>query len=233
MYKRKFQKRPYKKYNKSRYSKRRVTSKATLVNTVKTVVERSAEKKYRVISYSYQAGTQIAFANVPAIYCLTEPPQGLTDSERVGDRIRLAGVSVRWRTILETFVVNPATAQFVNSVQVRVMLVQWFPTVNTIASNDIFDASPYYNSHMRWDNRQMFRVLMDKVYSQSQLNDSTGVSFKKYIDFSKSKTREIQFQSGSSHGTNKVFLVFMSNYPIASGTPSVMEYTARVTYTDS
>lgn len=230
---RKYNKPGFKRYRKTSFRKRRTASKATLVNTVRTVVERSAERKYRVISYNWQAGTQLYFANVPTIHCLTEPPQGLTDSDRVGDRIRLVGVSIRWRTVLDPFVVNPATAQFVNTVQHRVLLVQWFPTSNTIASNDIFDASPYYLSHMRWDNRQMFRVLYDKVYSQTQLNDSSGVSFKKYIDFTKNKRREIQYQSGSSHGTNKVFLVFMSNYGIANGTPSVMEYTARCTYTDS
>jgi len=209
----------------SKYGKRAYMKRApTLTNIVESVVRKTSELKYLITS-----GTD-AFV-IPGSYNghrLSNPAQGSTDSERTGDRLTLRSIVLNL-TVYDNTITTTAFQQN----EIRVMLVQWLPLQLSVSPSptDVLQTANV-NSAYKHDNRQMYRVLMDKQvvvignpsspYARQQLT-YTHV-FKKH--------QNVQFQSGGLDHTNGLYLISFAAGMGVSYTCQ-MDFNAKVNYYDS
>lgn len=213
-------------YSKAKYAKR-LASRATLTNIVNTVVSRNAELKFW--DDNYTGGSAISVVFPGSITDIFTPAIGTSDSQRVGDRVKLNHLSLRG------FLYCPLQAgnsiNFMAQYAVRVVLVQWYPSSVPVVS-DIIQAPGTTNSPFKWDTRQMFRVLSDKHYCVVSAGSKSNVNIRASVKLSKLKTNKVQFQASSTTGTNKIYLILDSNGGVPGNSPYADFYT-RISYTDS
>jgi hypothetical protein len=206
----------------------RVSSRHTLTNIVQTVVRRNAELKW----FGYVDDTLIS--TIPSIDSICDVPQGTTDNTRVGDSLNLSDVllKIAWFQNAAPTPVN--TISFAQPLQVRLMVIQWYPSVTIPALTDILDNVVYSNIYapVKHDKRQMFRVLYDKL---SYIVNGTDRSMHQFI-FSKKfnsgdKLSKVQYLNGSTQGTNKLFTVSITDAVLSNQLTCWIN--SRIRYIDS
>lgn len=174
---------------------------------VKGLIKGVQELKY------FSANSSLAaISSAPVIQgAFFDIPQGDTDQSRDGDRFQWCGsVDLRFQLMIAD-----TTNLF------RICLFQWHPssvpTAGDLMLNGPSGAIDVF-SHYSHDNRQQFKVLWDKTYtlignattSSVPNTTKTTIFARKQISL-KRATKNAQMAGGTTAGTNKLYLYFISD----------------------
>lgn len=190
------------------------SEKPVTTRTVKRLIGNGQEGKFKDTSGSLAVDTATAPID------LTDITVGTSDvGTRVGDKLKYRNIDLRY-----SIAVGDTTNM------VRVVIVQW-KQVSTPTLAQIFQSSgaaisphsPFYH-----DNAPQIRVVYDRLHAISAYGPGL-ISLKKLIY--KIPIKNLQFNSGGTSGSNKLYLCLMSDSATASHPQ--MDYYARVNYTDS
>lgn len=201
---------------------------------VKRLVDSESELKY--IAFSSGAATSVTstmnISNSPFAV-----PQGVTDSERVGDSLKYCGtLEFRYQCVCA----QGATGDVYDNI--RIVIFQWHPNSTPIASS-VFLTGPSGSvdifSTYSHDNRQLFRVLYDKTHCMvGQVNAaitpateavSTGV-IHAFIPM-KPAQKHTQFAGGGATGTNLIYIALVSDSSAA--THPTITYQSKLFFRDA
>ena len=201
------------------------------------VVHRERELKFFGTVLNNSASTTTA-----TVSSISDVTQGDTDTTRDGDRLTWCGhLEFRYSWILGT--VDPKAF-------VRVLIFQWHPNTTPTASSVLLtgaSGSIDVYSQYSHDNRQMFCILYDKVtnltgnaattINYTSISEQYGVQhirLKPVASFrSSSFQSNVQFSTGTTTGTNKIYLLHISstNNAGGAGDPHI-SYTTKLVYRD-
>jgi len=166
---------------------------------IQSVVAEDMEEKYLVTT------TNDTLSTAPVLHDLALVPQGVGDSNRVGDT--LTQVLLEMRVILQR-PLSTAACVF------RISIIQWMPATVPSAAALFFGGGtnllvPWYK-----DTSQQFRVLYDRIVP-SQDSDSL-IDGNVVIVNELKLSSDMQFQSGSTSGTNHIYLVVSATGSLAA-----------------
>lgn len=187
-----------KKYYKKKTYKKRSTKWIASKKFVKKEIRKDIETKYFDFVLSSQP-----IDTTHSFYALSNVPQGVLDTNRIGDQITVRGLSMAYG-------VNAAEIN-----RMRVTIIQWKPTsVLTIpAAGFIFQniapivsiQSPFIN-----DYHTNFTVLYDKVHTMV-LDDSNSIrQIKKKLNIKYVK-RKLQYVAGGTEHSGRLYLILVSD----------------------
>lgn len=148
-----------------------------------------------------------AAAATSTITCLTELTQDTTDiNGRIGDEIMLKSIKLKYFASNGGATVDAGTF-------FRITILQWHPYnfMYPPALTDIYEnATTNVNviwSHFKFDLRQQFTILYDKVYYTQHHSDvEDRVTFNKWIDVKFAK-KKIRFLGNTIKGTNHIYFL--------------------------
>nr|WAE42296.1 MAG: capsid protein [Cressdnaviricota sp.] len=215
----------FKKGNKSKSKKRSTKVSSSVKRYVKHEIRIVQEPKYFQKQQTTYAGFDWSGTN-PSPISVSSVPQGDTDSQRDGDKLRMFGLQFRYSVVF-----NPAFGlDFIQNCMVVVF--QWFPNsipaLSQILANINFSSVVAPFSFINWDQRDQFKILYKKVHCTSYYSEQ-AYSREKFIRNFKHKN--IQYSSGGVTGTNMIYVCFLSDAG-ASALPTYC-YQTRLLYTDS
>lgn len=188
---------------------RSVKSRAVLTNIVDTVVRRTSELK------SHNFTNIIPFPVAGATYgnVLTLVPQGSTSITRTGDRFRMTSLTLNVSMYEPATTVTAATSGYM-----RCIVYQWKPSIGTLVTLDqILGGVAEYDSSYNMENRQMYKVLLDKTVPLVALTDNSRHAFTQTLYF-RGAEANVQCQAGVVTGTNHVGILFVPSHAGASCT---------------
>nr|QGF19360.1 hypothetical protein [Antarctic circular DNA molecule] len=194
---------------------RRSASKNVAKATIKRLITSLAEHKY----YDNFA-TGLAMIPTGLIQAgLTTPVQGTGDGQRVGDKVTILSLTIKFDII---------GADTTNAC--RVIIFRWgMPTVPVPA--DVFQTAGVvttYNSLPNYDRvgQKQLRVLYDRTFSTTANGTN---AYSRRIRIGKN-AGPLEFNNGAITGTGLIYGLFISDSQIAPH-PSLSWY-SRLTYTD-
>lgn len=199
------------------------SKKRKVAPTVKKYVKRQLgkrlERKYINREFSLTPSTTGVISKVMD----ANPAPGNSDSGRIGDRIRITSIDMRYTGIY---------ADGTNFV--RIIVFQWKDDDNnyTPVQSDVINASTSaFTAQIRHDQRKagMLNILWDKVHCMSSTGSNAAIFRHKF--FTRGFGRDVQFMSGSQKGTNQLYMLTISD-SIAASHPS-LDVRFRVNYTDA
>jgi len=210
--------------------RRRKALTKTQKNQVKRLIHSEQEIKYKLYSNNTTATTTPFLTSLPF-----DIAQGDTDQERDGDQLRWIG-KIHFRYGIET-------ADVLNTV--RIIIFQWHPSstnapipdpTQILAPGPSGSADIY--SHYQHDSRQEYRILFDKTHvvignASADTNPATTTSYiyRRYRISLRKARKKSQFTAGTVFGTNKFFLMYLSD---SSASPNpAFAYSSKVFFTDS
>lgn len=177
--------------------------KRSVKKLARRIVSLTHEKKFRASDLGHkQFSADIGLNWTTFNVSLTDIPQGDTDTTRDGDRLGLRSIELDFSVYQDTLV-TAATDDVI-----RIIVFQWYPAttpsdsamLTSVASGSTRACMVPY-SH---DNRQMFRILFDRSYSLQYYGKSC---YKVKTLIKRFPHKMIQYQSGTTTGTNKVYLM--------------------------
>jgi hypothetical protein len=182
----------------------------------KAQVRQMVRASERVVELNYFALVDntygsISYNGTDFNQCISQIPQGVTDSERVGDEAILT--SIEFRLGIKVSTTTP--------VFLRVICFQWHPTsVPSYASIllDQHNTSFAPLTQYQHDTKQMYTILSDDLVSLSTV--WTPVQ-QVYRVITRGFRKTIQYQAGSSStATNMVYVMAVSD--VSSAGPQVV-----------
>lgn len=183
------------------------------------------EKKY--IQFNYVPGAGVPYTG--QMQPVTVIPQGTTDSDRSGDQIALRSIEIQWGWYIDGSVI-PST-ELTNIV--RIIVFQWIPDTVPVRDNILSigvttPPSLYPHAPYNHDKRFQFRILYDKKQHLSYYGPAVAIGRKRITRFPQ---RKIQFQSGTTVGTNQIYVLYLSD---SGATPNpTMSSSVKVNYQDN
>jgi hypothetical protein len=186
--------------NKSKKEQKSLVTKEQVQNMIRSVTPIIEQKYTDSVWSSYQP--TYSFGGLSAI---TVPAQGTTRSTRVGDVLRWKSIEVR--------------GQYYGAVShvVRVILFSWHPAT-TPTGGDVLDGT--YASSFRAPfapynitNKDMYSVYYDKMFQVSASGSQNDP-----IKFSKKVNIPSKFATGSSTGTNLLYILMIQDGVVTLGT---------------
>lgn len=185
-------------------------------NNLKRNMLTLGEKKYFTASISTLSVTDTA-----AIFDLCNIAQGGGDSERNGDQLTLRSFEMRYDVVFP--LVTPDGTNLL-----RVIVFQWHPnSTPTAATLLISSVTQPWNSPYAHDSRFQFKILYDKTVKIS-LNGPAVASERCFIK--SINKRKVQYNSGGNVGTEKLYLLVVSN-SAAVGHP-IFDCVYKTNYSD-
>lgn len=163
--------------------------------------------------------------NGSVYYNLTVIPQGTTDSNRIGDKISLRGIRLRYHLLCgDTYNIC------------RIVVFQYYGnnTLHAPAVNELFQ-SIYMGtvyapmSPFTFDYKNQFGILYDKTHNLN-LNDRQTVGVNKKIKIKYAK-HGITFTAATTAGSNQIYIVALSDSGAATH-PSII-FHSRLFYDDA
>lgn len=153
----------------------------------------------------------------------TAPAPGTSDIQRIGDRIRLTSLDMRYTLIHAD-----------NTNFTRVIIFQWKDddsNYTPVLTDVIVGGGNAMVQPIRHDQRKagMINVLYDRVHGQS-LNGSNAAIFRKKF-FTRGFARDIQFINATQKGVNQLYLLAISDSGAA--THPTLDLYMRLNYTDA
>lgn len=197
---------------------KKTSQKLATVATVKRLIANVEEVKH------FDAGasaTSVDFSGVQ--WALASIPQGNQDSQRVGDKLKLKDIDVRFELKLGT---SPN--------KFRVLVYQWHDMsgassplpISILENTGTVDSplQPYI-----WSNKSQYTILRDKTYNL-ETSVSTMVTDRFFIK--RGFRKQVNFTVGSSTlQTNGIFLLAITDD--GAVTYPTLAFHSRVRYTDS
>lgn len=197
---------------------------------VKKIMKKPLELKY----FYYFPPAVVAISTTMALIGVPfDVPQGIGDTQRVGDHLQWAG-SIDFRFTL--------TAADTTNI-VRVAIVQWksqstaapIPTPSDFFLNGPTGAPDIW-SPFSHDNRNSITVLFDRTFeligngtANFPVTNITQIS-RKYSVSLKKAAKEVQFNAAGGQGKNRLFLAYVSDSAVA--THPTIQYTTKTFFRD-
>lgn len=197
------------------------------VKQVKKIVSKEEELKYFLA-----AQNGVAITSTAAIVPLSSIPQGISDTQRVGDALEYKNLEVR----MFLSIGNPTNL-------VRIIFFQWFPTATTpIATNILltgYTGSIDTTSTYSHDYRHDFKVLKDlfcplignltvPVLAPAVYTDTTIRVFHFHL---RGFRKQVQFAGGTTQGSNQLYVLQISDSPAAPR--PVIALSTKLTFVDA
>lgn len=213
----------------ARHRRRRHRSKRTKVaKSVKKYVNKKIhqddETKFFDRTTVAGVGLYDTFSSSGNQYELSNPAQGTTDSTRVGDKLRLRGLRLRF-----TLVPGDTT----QTCRIIVYQYKGNSSLHTPAISEVLQSayigvdSPL--APFTHDYRNQFIILMDKTITLDSVSHPVK-SYKKKVPLKYAK-KQIAFTAGSTDGSNKVYMIAISD-STAAPHPQI-NFICRLFYDDA
>jgi len=213
-----------------RYRSSRFIRNRTLGSTARTasiankVVLNNQEKSY------FETPFPTAFTTVASINDITLIPQGDTDTNRRGDKLKL--LSLKWNG---EFILAPVANVPLNGL-VRIIFFQWHPdtTYRIPLVGDILSGAATFSSHYNHDQGSNYSIFYDRSFIVSQ-NTSLAkivrgrISFKKKKGMMKFVKRTIKYDAATTSGSDHIFVLAIADNNAGNGINAPI----RIIYTDS
>jgi len=187
------------------------TEKSQVSKIAKNVVSRKIETKY--IDSTYNSG----FDTTGTIQILSNIiTQGVTDSDRVGDKCEMKSLAMR------------GYASYGDTVNImRVILFQWKPSSTTApVITDILQTVHRF-SHYNHDKKALYRVLYDTTFNLNDTNRRQQL-IKRTL---KLKLKTLKFENAGVNGMNHIYLLGISD---SGGVPNpAVQLDFRLTFKDA
>lgn len=233
-------------YKKSMFKK---TVKKQLTAPVKREITKQVkkiEKKDREVKYFDLDVYSDIYDGTPINRLICQIPQGITDSERIGDRVHLRMINLRLGLVLVTDDTNPTLAEFPFDGGWRVMIIQdrsyntstngpfgeaTIP-LNQLLKNDPTTGAPGVYSQRIIDHLQTLVVLYDKYFTTFQIQKNRVlVNINVPMKWCK---RQVQWANASAltQITNGVYIVVFNTCSSTTTKPHI-ETQIRVLYDDA
>lgn len=160
---------------------------------------------------------------------LTNIQQGLTDSQRVGDSVKIRSVKIK---------INITKQDAANEDDhVRICIFQWYPNTALLAPTAamLFPAAFIGTGNAptmpwRYDTRDQYGILYDKTFSISSSDaKSKAWNFKPNLKFAK---KTVQFDAATTSAANHLYLIMFNSSSAAASTTTV-GYNSRLFYDDA
>lgn len=197
-------------YKKSRKGYRKRYSKK-LKFTVKKIMNQQLEKKYSITSVN------TTITNAGSIWSISDVAQGDTDLTRDGDQLYIRSIECEIRV----------TAGDPTNVM-RIIVLQWIPNSTPNVSSILIDATTYGEmSPWTHDTRFLFRILYDKRF---YVNTTTMGNREHKTVLKRIKFRKMQFESGATTGTNKLYVLAISDS--AAATHPILFMVTKLNFSD-
>lgn len=169
--------------------------KSQVSKIAKNVVSRKIETKY--IDSTYNSG----FDSTGTIQILSNIiTQGVTDSDRVGDRLEIKNFAMR------------GYASYGDTVNImRVILFQWKPSSTTApVITDVLQTAHRF-SHYNHDKKGLYRVLYDTTFNLNDTNRRQQL-IKRNL---KPKLKTLKFEAAGVNGMNHIYLLGISDSSVS------------------
>jgi len=158
---------------------------------------------------------------------LSNMAQGVGRSQRVGDSASLIGLNMTYEIVQLNADIYSDT---------RVIIFQWFPNTALLVPvlADILQntAAIGLYSQYNWENRDQYRILYDRLHSQSGLATApTSTSNESVLNRRVGVQRKLmEFAIASTTGSNQLYVLWISDSSIAPF--PIINFTSRVKFTD-
>lgn len=208
----------------------------TTTKRILNVINQYAEKKYYDI-INTSAGP-LAWSDGGNIFDITSIPQGTTDITRIGDKIMLNSIEIRYM-LQSTFSANPTIYdQFY-----RLILFKWYDDSGP-TTEDILETSATaigIISVYDHDRKPKRKILLDEMVSATITKEfttfrNTAIHKNFFVDLKKRsrRIREVAFEASTVNGIGKIYMLIISNIPLASipGNGMTWRIYTRLNYTD-
>lgn len=194
-----------------RFTKRKFKKHTKQEKKIYSIAKKAATKIVKAIPEKHYFDTVInnTIDSSGSIFDLSLIPQGDTDTSREGDRVRMT--SIQWRG--QAY--NADTSNVL-----RFVFFQWLMDdgVDTPQVSEILQATmvgnPYavYAPYAKDYAGYKFAVLYDEILCTSQNGDANNIfSFNFPIKKNKKITPNIQYVAATTSGTNKLFVMVISD----------------------
>jgi len=160
-----------------------------------------------------------------AITRLTSVPQGTTDSQRVGDKLTIRGIHIKYQ-----ITTGDSTQLF------RVLVVQWKPNTNlitpgvaTLLTGVTLGTVNAPLANYVWDYTNQWSILYDKMHRLDAVSKPNVINMKRVnIKYAK---KVVEFFAAGIEGSNHVYMVMVSDS--GAGPHPTIAYQTRVLYDDA
>lgn len=195
-----------------------------IIKICDTVLKRRMEKKYHINDNLVWNTNTLLDPGTTSCYSITNVLQGNTDVTRIGDKLWISALLLRF-----TFKLYPESTSVngQNQTRLRIIVFQWLDSDNynapTVAKlmNDNSDFWTSWNH----DNGAMYYMLHDQFYNFSDNNPCRSWTIPIIPKF-----RKIDYTSGGTSGNKKIYVLVMGDsFHRASTGSTVVE--AFVPYT--
>lgn len=187
---------------------------------VRKLLAKQAETKYFELGVT---ATGVDYAGT--LTNLTVVPQGTTDSTRIGDKLVIRGLNIKYEVIAAD-----------STQMVRVMLFQWHPNTQLLSPimSDILVSTTLSTTNAPlannvWDYQNQYTVLYDRVHRLDSLEKASDI-VRKNINLRYAK-KTIVFYAATTAASEHIYMLVVSD---SSAAPHpTIQYQTRLTYDDS
>lgn len=201
--------------------KKRARPSESVRAAVESVLTERSEKKY----FDYASQDQNISSGGTIFGALSAPAQGVADTERVGDGLRISSMQIRYQvTCADTTNV------------IRLVMFQWksshvaAPAVGDVLQAYLPGPAPGIFSPYTHDSRANMRILWDSGLLQMSQIDVDAICGTAYVTKGFLDDRVIQFVAGAQTGYPHVYLCCISDSG-AVAHPTV-DFVSRMVFTD-
>jgi len=200
-----------------------IVSDKSLVKEVHRIIknDRRLERELKYLLIVDQTYGAITYNGTDFVQCVTQVPQGDTDSERDGDQITLN--SLDFRVGIKTGTTTPTF--------LRVILFQWKPNTTPLYTSILLDQHNTSNApHTQYnhDQRQQYKILYDTLIEVDTVAHPAHCVH--HVCISGFSPRQ-QFVAGSTTvATNMLYVLAVAD--VAANGPQVV-FSSKLTFYDS
>lgn len=161
------------------------------------------------------------------VYNLTVIPQGLLDSNRVGDEVEVKDIELRIRTY-----VNSSAGVTNASSVLRVVIAQYYEdtTIAALTAGEFFSTTTggsAYLSTYNHDTRRTYKIL----YDDSMTVNATGEASASRVIMVKPGRKKIRFVGAGNNAEGHIILLTVSD-TLSTLYPPTVDWYSRVNYVD-
>jgi len=206
-----------------RITKKKENKEVSLVKEVHRIIknDRKLEKELKYLLVADNTYGAISYNGTDFFQCVTQVPQGDTDSNRDGDQLTIN--SLDFRIGIKTGSTTPTF--------LRVILFRWKPNTTPAYASILLDQHSTSNaplSQYNHDQRQQYKILYDTLI---MINSTYMTGHVVHHNCTKGFNPRQQFVAGSSTvATNMLYIMCVSD--VASNGPSVV-LSSKLTFYDS
>lgn len=186
---------------------------------VRKMINKESETKYFDLG---ALATGITYAG--SVADLTGVIQGNGDTNRIGDKLRMKHITLKYQLQQTTGpnMFRVIVFQYIGNTQ-----ISGAPGANTVLSGGTLSTANAPLAMYTWDYRNQYIILYDKLHCLNSQHPTIDVRKEISLRFAK---KEIAYYSGTTAGANKIYMIMLSD--VNASLPT-MAYQYRLSYEDA